>query len=96
MGIDNYILAWSLNLKQTLENANNQVGKHNSLEIKNNPALKRKKKTFKLINNRIFPFWMTSRYVAGAPPHLHVHVYKWRVDITILLRNIIGCSFKNH
>ena len=26
------ILAWSLNLKQTLENANNQVGKHNSLK----------------------------------------------------------------
>ena len=26
------------------------------------------------------------------PPHLYV--YTWRVDITILLRNIIGCSFK--
>ena len=32
VGIDNYIFAWSLNLKQTLENANNQVGKHNSLK----------------------------------------------------------------
>ena len=32
VGIDNYIPAWSLNLKQTLENANNQVGKHNSLK----------------------------------------------------------------
>ena len=31
-GIDNFILAWSLYLKQTLENANNQVGKHNSLK----------------------------------------------------------------
>ena len=28
------------------------------------------------------------------PPHLHVYI--WRVDITILLRNIIGCSFKQH
>ena len=27
VGIDNHILAWSLNLKQTLENAKNQVGK---------------------------------------------------------------------
>ena len=26
------ILAWSFNLKQTLENSNNQVGKHNSLK----------------------------------------------------------------
>ena len=32
VGFYNYILACSLNLKQTLENANNQVGKHNSLK----------------------------------------------------------------
>ena len=31
-GIDNYILAWSLYLKQTFENVNNQVGKPNSLK----------------------------------------------------------------
>ena len=31
-GIDNYILAWSLYLWQTLETANNQVGKPNSLK----------------------------------------------------------------
>ena len=52
VGIDNYIVAWSLNLKQTLENANNQVGKHNSLKSwnENYSAPKRKKtKTFWLI-----------------------------------------------
>ena len=32
VGIDNYILASSLNLKQSLENANNQVGKLKSLK----------------------------------------------------------------
>ena len=32
MGIANYILTWSLYLKQTLENANNQVGKPDSLK----------------------------------------------------------------
>ena len=30
---------------------------------------------------------MTSWYVAGSPPRLYV--YTWRIDITILLRNII-------
>ena len=24
------------------------------------------------MNNRIFPFWMTPRYVAGSPPHLYM------------------------
>ena len=61
-----------------------------NVEIKNNPALKREKH-FGLI---IFPFKVTSRYVAGSPPHLHVYTCTWRVAITILLRNIIGCSFK--
>ena len=36
VGIDNYIFAWSLNLKQTLENAKNQVGKQKQTNKKTN------------------------------------------------------------
>ena len=63
------------------------------VEIKNNPALTRKKnKHFVSLITGYLRFFMTSRYVAGSPPH--VHLYKWHVDINILLRNIMGCSLK--
>ena len=47
VGVDNYILACSLNLKQTLENANNQIGKYKSLKSWNSspPPPQKKKKT---------------------------------------------------
>ena len=57
VSIDNYILAWSLNLKQTLENANNQVGKLKSLKSWNkkssSPKKKRRRKNKQKKQNKI-------------------------------------------
>ena len=72
MGTDNYILAWSLNLKQTLENANNQVGKHIRLKVQ----IKDRGVYSKCLNS------VSSQCARGKPsiarkPEDHPKSFKW-------------------